>query len=864
MQVSESLTKFVRAQQARHHDPALLERWSMDMETQVNVLAGDGEPVDDKRNTWTDGTTEWFNFRVPKNANSDPYFNDWTIRFPLDDHVEAIGSTGWDWKNRVSRWVGFDFDTITGHAAGVGITDAELRDVQEVASSFDFVEVRRSTGGGGIHLYVLLDAIPTANHNEHAALARAVLGMLSSESGFDFAAQVDACGGNMWIWHRKAWKSDGLSLIKAAERSLTVEDLPLNWRDHLEVISRKRSKVRLVGVNDDTIGTFDELAASRPHIPLDDKHRAIIDTLMKTGFSTVWVADHHLLQTHTAALKEVHEKLQLRGLFDTNSGGTDPGTPNCFLFPESDGGWMVYRFTQGIVETAFWKQDGSDWTTCRYNKPLDLETACRAFGGVEDPDKGGWTFADPVHGVEAAKALGAETKLPALHGHALTMRTSKDGRLVIDVSGKEVDGMERWVRKRGKYTRVFNVQIQDKDDKKDFDPYIRHLVLPNGEEGGWAVHSKDGWRRKSKDNVKSYLCSIGYKRGEIEEILGGAVIDAWTTVNIPFQPEYPGDRRWNINAPQLRYAPADEEGPHVHWDLVLSHVFSDLTDALVDSEWAKSNNIKTGYDYGLLWLACLLREPFDPLPYLFLHGIQNSGKSILHEAISCLMTSGVCSADRALSSHTEFNGELANAVLAVVEERDLSQAGESVYNRIKDWVTSRTLWVRKMRTDAYPQPNTLHFIQCANNAEACPVFPGDTRITVLRVHPPKKDIPKTSLIAKLKEEGPHFMRTLMDLQLPNHCGRMRLCAIATESKRMAEEYNQNPVVDFLNDCADRIEGQKVPFAEVWTKFIEWLEPDERSNWNRKKLSMKLPDGYPRDRGKNNKAIVRNIKWRDTK
>ena len=105
-----------------------------------------------------------------------------------------------------------------------------------------------STGGSGIHLYVYADeaGIPTENHTVHSALARCILGMASSETGFDFASQIDACGGNMWAWHRKMTKeNEGLKLLKAATKVLGEADLPANWRDHIEVVTRRRSKIRV-------------------------------------------------------------------------------------------------------------------------------------------------------------------------------------------------------------------------------------------------------------------------------------------------------------------------------------------------------------------------------------------------------------------------------------------------------------------------------------------------------------------------------------------------------------------------------------------------------------------------------------------
>ena len=43
--------------------------------------------------------------------------------------------TGWDWQARRSRWVAFDFDSLTGHAKGVGISDEELEKVRQAAEA---------------------------------------------------------------------------------------------------------------------------------------------------------------------------------------------------------------------------------------------------------------------------------------------------------------------------------------------------------------------------------------------------------------------------------------------------------------------------------------------------------------------------------------------------------------------------------------------------------------------------------------------------------------------------------------------------------------------------------------------------------
>ena len=158
---------------------------------------------------------------------------------------------------------------------------------------------------------------------------------------------------------------------------------------------------------------------------------------------------------------------------------------------------------------------------------------------------------------------------------------------------------------------------------------------------------------------------------------------------LPFQPEYPGGRQWNRGAPQLRFSPAPkvDELSHPTWDKVLSHVGGCLTAPLRSLPWAQAANIWTGADYLRCWYAAILREPFEPLPYLFLHGKENCGKTILWEAFELLVTRGVIKGDRVLRGNSEFNGELVGAILCAVEERDLGETpGRDQPNQgLRDW-----------------------------------------------------------------------------------------------------------------------------------------------------------------------------------
>jgi hypothetical protein len=791
------------------------------METQV--LVRPGTPVDGKKGCFTDGEYTWWNIRVPKSADSDPSFKDYPIDWPLDLYAEAIGCTGWNWVGRKSEWVGFDFDAITGHAAGVGVDDQQLALVKEKAQALPYVEVRKSTGGLGLHLYVHIESVPTENHTVHAGLARAVLSMMSAETGFDFASRIDCCGGNMWIWRKNLTpESTGLQLIKAADCKVK---LPANWRDNIEVVSKKRSKVAVPG-------GIESLAEARKMVSLDDEHRALMEALEDLPYRSEWLQDHNLLQTHTKALESIYleQSPPIRGLFSTSSLGNHPDSPNCFMFPVDGGGWRVYRFSPGVSEATTWVQDGKSWTTCDFNMTPTLRAACLVFGGVEDDRNGTFTFNDQGSALKAMAALGQCHSFPAgFESRVVSLGQSKDGRLTIAIK-KEKDDIAPtgYVDVKSSWRQVAPLRLAEPEaaPEREFDNVVRQLVSPAGSSAGWMIRSDDGrWREASKDDCKSVLISHEVTKKELDAVLGRALRKPWKLVTRPFEAEFPGDRQWNRGAAQLAFAPATTDVPaHPHWDMVLTHAGGELDDALKECKWAKAAGMTSGKQYLAAWIASMIRCPFEPLPYLFFFGPENSGKSIFHEAIAQLLTAGVVDANRSLKDGNDFNGELENAVLCYIEERDLSKQS-AARNKIKDWVTAKRLSIRRMRVDQYTQLNTTHWVHCANEQRYCPIFPGDTRITMIYVPSLAEgaEIPKSTLLEKLKEEAPDFLRTLLDLELPKVEGRLRIPTVETEDKQEAADAAKSPWQRFRDERLDSKPGNVIPLVELNKCFQDWAE-----------------------------------------
>lgn len=844
------------------------------MEVQVNVAQDGGDRVDGEYRgrqftAWTDGNQFWKSFRIPWHASTEPEYIDSEIKFDLAEHAEAIGMTGWCWKDRKSYWVAFDFDAILGHSEAheAKLSDAELQNVRKKSCEIPWVTVRKSTSGNGFHLYVFLDGVETANHTEHQALARAILSKMSALAGYDFTSKVDACGGNMWIWHRKfdqAGGKDGQGLILIKEGT-TLKDIPINWKDHVKVSAGKRNRATLPFVKEQELDWFDEMCGQHPKVPLDEDHKKLMETLDQMGALWWWDSDRHMIVCHTADLKSAHDKLSMKGIFNTIAQGAEQGSDqNCFAFPMKRGAWVIRRHTRGVNEESTWDQDGSGWTRCYLNREPDLMTASRAHGGIED-EKGGFVFGAAEVAIEAMKDLGAHIQedLPsAFLTRQAIVRPHKDGRrLILEIAKADVDPNVKhgWILKAKKWIKIFNTKTPAKYEPEilNHDDLIRHLVSHHGGDAGWVIKADSEWKDEPMGHVKIALKAQGYSASEADLIMGQGVIRRWTLTNIPFGVEYPGGRVWNRDAAQFAVAPTldVEKYKHPTWDKVLNHCGSGLDSAIKEHPWCSDNGILTGGEYLKLWIASMFQFPFEPLPYLFFYGPQGSGKSIFHEAISLLVKKGVVRADTALISSAGFNGELASAVLCVVEETDLRKDRTQAYNRIKDWTTGRTINIHVKGITPYTAKNSTHWAQMANSIEECPVFPGDTRITMLHVNMLSEDeyIAKRDLIDMLLAEAPDFLGDVMKMEIPRIKDRLNMPVIMTAEKEKAERANQNELEAFIEDQCHYNPGHGMLWGTFYERFKEWLDPERRPLWSKRKTGQYLPVQFPKGRNMKEKA-----------
>ena len=263
----------------------LTARYRRGMECQV--LVRPGEPIDRGASLYSENGVTWYPIRVPKKADAEPTWKDYPLHFPLSEYATEIGMSGWDWERRVSVWVGFDVDSILGDHKE-GLTPEQLEETRAALVRPSYIELRRSTRGGGFHIYVFVADIPTENHTVHAVLAKAILAKISADTGRDFSADVDCYGAILFCWsHRASEEKRSYELLKPSTQVLTEADLP-GWRDAV-LPPRTRKHQANADADDESSDLWDELSSAFPAVEEDAQHKRILEEYEARGWPLEWL-----------------------------------------------------------------------------------------------------------------------------------------------------------------------------------------------------------------------------------------------------------------------------------------------------------------------------------------------------------------------------------------------------------------------------------------------------------------------------------------------------------------------------------------------------------------------------------------------
>ena len=760
-------------------------------ETQINIRNDVGTPRTFDGKPLKSRTLDGFNFwpiRYPKNADSNPGWGDAPeLQLALSKFAEAVGST---WLSPTgSVRFGFDVDTIAGHP-DCGLTPAQLQEAFTLASKVDFLEIRRSTGGEGYHLYAIAEGITVANHTEHASVGRAVLGLITERTGISFNKNVDVCGSNMWLYHRKA-SADKRSFerLKPAERTITFADVP-NWQEQLDVVKRKRTSVAVPGVEQDT---FEKLASSFPLVAKDAEHDRIFADYDKTGYVRSYLADHNCYQMHTAGLAKVEN----RGFFATLSPGTDPATPNCFVFLKPNGVLHVVRY-HSTVEHESWGSTANGPRSCHFNRPLDLQTAAQIVGATWTGDAA--TCHDVAQATALAKLLGFD--LPPIPERTLNFKYCDANTIKVECDREKKETHKGWGLAYRKLACSFKINVS-LTDELSFDSEARHLVNTEHADAGWLLHDDDdGWNYESKSTVKDRLqYKFDLSSNDGSKAIGQVAGQPYVIVNEPFAGDFLPGRKLNWYGAQLATAPT-YGGVHPYHDLIFAHIGQGLDVAVLADPWCRQHAILSGQQYLMLWAASLFKRPKQHLPLLYLYSaLRDNGKSALHKCLGLHLKRGYVEGIRALNE--QFNKLLAGAVLCYLDEQEVDHKSAQ---KVKYYIDSDRCSIRMMRTDPYMLENFTHWVGAFNFPDSVPVEPGDERIVMIHV-PTLPDEEKINwehnLKPKLLAELSDFLGTLLSTELPPSPHRLYLPVLMTDLKRNVtggQQFDREAFIQLLLKC----------------------------------------------------------------
>ena len=790
MKTREAIQNFLSNREA--DSPHLIPKWSVDLETQV-MTTTDGQLLDDRPGVYTDnGKEEWKNIRWPYQAGTDPQYTDPTLKFSPEKRVERVGTTWWNWVEKKSIGIGIDIDYQEGHAATTTTnSDDEIENIVNKLKGLEYVTIVRSTGGKGLHVYVFFENCPESrNHHEHTIVARKTLELISQDIGYDLKSHVDCVGAVFWIWSKSSPADHpGFSMVKEG----TYLDAS-----------------RLAAINLPTPSVRGSNPTDFELVELSEAHKRILEAVSRQPFYFNYRPDLNLVHTHTCAIKAAVEDLAaagepIHGTFVTSSSASDPMTANCFMAPQADGSFRVIRFGQAQHEPSWEFKNGKNY--CPLNESVSYQEVLSGLG----------TFKAGKYSLEEA----AVRELAESLGEPIVGNVPNDVWAVLIDSGIELYSKvaaDGWVPAGDKkYKKVLTVDQPVTTFRtrilRRADDQIRFVTV-DGSIRGWYSKTESGEWLLHK-HFSDINCIARGIFGEFVEQAHKIMMESpWNMVKIPFESEYPGNRRWNYNAPQLAVEPTESGGDHPHFDLILNHIGDDLNIAVEANDWCRKAGIFTGADYLRTWLACLIHHTQQPLPYLFLSGPQNSGKSIFHEAAKLLFTAGITSANSAITS--SHNGELAGCFLVYIEEKDLADKRHNAYERIKEWTTGRDLMVHEKYMTPYMTPNYLHFVQMANSTGHLPLDDGDTRIVAIDVPALKKPVPKAILEKALLEEAPRFVRTLLNTIVSPPVDRLRIPALRTRTKELMERRAMTTLMAFASENLFPASGYKVSIPE----FIE--------------------------------------------
>lgn len=739
---------------------------------EVRVLPRDIS--DEERDTLPD---EWRNqifypVSLPKHGKI-PY----SLQF-----ASRVGTSGHNYQNGTADFATFEFDLQSADGHTKGLTPEQLQHVQDRLARSPHVEIRRSTGGKGLHCRVKLQTpYPVSTPQEYRSLCRFVLHEISKDTDLNLDKYpVCAVGSILWIYTHEP-RPDSFKLLQSSSEPFEV---PSDWQPPVQ---RKYRTGK---------GDF---------VEVEDEHLEILEWLESNLYPVQPRTDDEgntCYGTHTCGLEAIHRLRKLRGTFATVSNGNDPNQPNCYMYPRADGAFQVFRY--GTVSEPTWNtrnRDGVSWCWFNQFSKGDFSALCDSYQAKPKAKNcyvvGSFAEADAIL-IATGERFVAPDDLPdrevtiSLNGDTITCEIERH---------KDEDTPTGWIKKsqrRFAWSVTLSHRIVDRWMATDiYNVIVGFHFSDSGRQNGvtlfYIQHADGTWKPETKENITLALISEGYTKKEINEWCGEQIRNPKKIVTEPFRDEHPQPNVWNRG---FKFSCEPQEGEYPHWAMILEHTGKGIDGAVAENEWCQKNGIRTGADYLFCHIAKTVQSPGTRVPGLCLWTPENTaGKNTFTDALALLMEEGaVVAIDNALTNSSGFNAELEGGVIYTIHETDLSKSSKTAYNRLKELVTDPWITIHPKGHTPYRVRNWSRIVQTANGLECFVVGFDDERFVIIRLEKldPRKVIDwETELKPALLAERAAFLHALLNHKLPNPApgSRCFLPILGTESKTQAINNN---------------------------------------------------------------------------
>lgn len=772
-----------RLHRTHEHSEEIYQTWlHADLETQVS-------PVSE--------LPEELNLNKPfERRYGREYSQDETPPYSFSMFAELIGSTGYNCKTGCLEFIGIDIDC--GHGTNQQ-TPEQIEEIDQMLSEIPGVENRRSKGLKGRHVRVRINPIKVERH-EVSALAGAIVRELGLEG------RTCSVGLILHSYSKHA-SEKSFQLLSAAVGEYPV---PENWRDYVSP----------------------QKASRNASVTLSDEHKRVIKEVERLGYKIEYgVLDGtEIIKTHTAGLLAAFNSLGLLGTFETISLGTEPGKPNCYLIPQPDGGWQVFRY--GHAEESSWNRTDNDVSWCWFNCPPyseDFTKLSEHFGGVQikGMKKDARQFADINAANKMLEQYGIRDAIPAQLARRQYTLNLNDSSIKVAVPRlPEESPPDGWVASSKQFAATFKVEGLLEQREIEI-PFIRVAYPYNAfgkqtAETQYFVTLDDGTIKPEPFSNVIMICTAkGINKEKAYLALGKKLANPLKISTEPFK----SGETEGVWFRGYQYACEPKPGNHPHFDMVFRHTGQYLDPYVQANEWCRINGIKDGRDFLIAYAAIMVQHPEWRVPQLFLYSEdQETGKNTFADTLELLMEPGaVRDAKNAATSGSGFTGELEGALIYTLHEMDLSKSGTVAESRCREWVTNTFFEVHRKNQTPYPVLNYGRVIQTANSLAYKIVDNEDSRVIVIELSAiqDKKNW-TTELRPALKSETASFLHTLLAFELPEKGAkgsRLYLPVFDTEAKKQAVKAS----LPLLSEDHDVLLSQVLDQREAgnWPGLLEY-------------------------------------------